>query len=155
MKSIAFSSLDPVDIERLKEAQCAGSFMFIFKQILQSLYYEDCFVYFPERPVMGNTVDLLGFDETNIVCPTMDENLRFYPSADAFNKLEKHFRIVRRYVVLLKRPHSLCGRWKIRRKIRKTSYDLSLQEFYSAIIYLFMHKGLGTVEDFKTLLKEK
>ena len=155
MKSIAFSSINPLDIERLKEVRCAENFVFIFKQIMQSLYYDDCPVCSPQKPVVSDATDLFGGDKNKISCPSVDENLRLYPSAEAFNKLEKHFRIVRRYVILLKRAHSLFGRWKIRRKIRKTSYDLSVQEFYSAIIYLFMHKGLGTLEDFKALLKEK
>ena len=155
MKNLYFSSLNYQEIERLKAAKSAKEFMDIFKEILQSLYYEDCFLRTSyQHPITDNVFDLF-FGDNEQPFPTKGENLRLFPSAEAFQKMEKHFRIVERYKSLLKRPLSLCGRLKVNRKINKIDYEISAQELYSAMIYLFLHSELGSLEDFKSLLIEE
>ena len=153
MKTLFFSSIDYKDMERLLAAKTAKSFMGAFNIMLQSLYYEDIFSRIMRHPIAENFSFLFGLADEEPF-PIKGENLRFFPSIDMFNKIEKHFRIVEKYQSVLKKQHTPCGRAAVRRKIRNVDFEMSIQEFYSAIIYLFLHKGLGKIEDFKALLTE-
>lgn len=150
MKKFYFSDLDYDDIVRLEAAKTAEGFVSIFERILSSLYSQDFWARLPVVDDFTFLVKMFSTDDSPF--PMHGEGIRFYPSCDAYQKLEKHFQAIERYKSLLKHPHSLCGRWKINRKIGQMDYELSAQELYSAVIYLFVHKGLGTVEEFKRMI---
>ena len=151
MKNVSFSSIKHEDMERVMAAKTAQDFMLAFEIMLQSLYCDDVLSHVLRHPIVENLSFLFGMTEETPF-PTKGENLRFFPSVDIYNKIENSFRIVDKYQAVLKKQHTPCGRAAVRRKIRKVDFEMSAQELYSAVIYLFLHKGLGKIEDFKTLL---
>ena len=151
MKTVLFSSINHEDMERLMAAKTAQDFMLAFEIMLQSLYCDDVLSHVLRHPIVENLSFLFGMTEETPF-PTKGENLRFFPSIDVYNRIEKNFRFVDKYQAVLKKQHTPCGRMKVRRKIRKVDFEMSAQELYSAVIYLFLHKGLGKIEDFKNLL---
>ena len=138
-------------MERVMAAKTAQDFMLAFEIMLQSLYCDDVLSHVLSHPIVENFSFLFGMTEKTPF-PTKGENLRFFPSVDIYNKIENSFRIVDKYQAVLKKQHTPCGRMKVRSKIKKVDFEMTVQEFYSAFIYLFLHKGLGKIEDFKTLL---
>lgn len=151
MKNINFSSIDYNLLEKLFSAKNAEELMSSFSEILKSLYFDDFFAKILRHPVADNFMAIFGMlYEPNF--PTKGENLRFFPSAEVFNKFEKHFRIVEKYQGVLKKQKTPCGKAKVRRKIAKVDFKMSAQEFYSAVIYLFLHNEFGKIEDFKSML---
>ncbi len=134
-------------------AKTAQDFMLAFEIVLQSLYCDDVLSHVLRHPIVENLSFLFGMTEETPF-PTKGENLRFFPSVDIYNKIENSFRIVDKYQAVLKKQHTPCGRAAVRRKIRKVDFEMSAQELYSAVIYLFVSKRLGKIEDFKTLLTD-
>lgn len=151
MKTLLFSSINHEDMERLMAATTAKDFMRAFQLMLQSLSCEEYLSNVIKHPITENFSFLFGLIDDEPF-PTKGENLRFFPSIDVYNRIEKNFRFVDKYQTILKKQHTPCGRAAVRRKIRKVDFEMSAQELYSAVIYLFLHKGLGKIEDFKTLL---